>query len=276
MRVSARCALVAPAVRVVGGSLPDGMGIDHRGAWVGTPTQPGDFSVEVELTDGCFRRRQHKTLRVTPAPVFSLDAEKLEFHIVQGAPPFSAGIVRVSGAPEQTPYSVDIAGARFLRAEMRDGALPHPGSALEADILRVSIDAEKLAPGTHTATLRLSAWRAANTPELRYVVHVAPAMSALPKVELQPPQMPERIVVIEIPQSVTISPPVTERPPLPAFPKHKPKSKPPSHSGNSLHIRSRVLPIPKVTLPAPAAAKPAAPERTKPSAMPPPAKPEKH
>ncbi|MBM3785470.1 MAG: hypothetical protein FJW30_13980 [Acidobacteria bacterium] len=250
------------------------MAIDHRGAWVGTPTELGEFSVAVEVTDGCFRRMTTKTLRVSPAPILSVNAEKLEFRIIQGAPPFDAGLIQVSGAPEETAYQLDVLDAPWLKAGIREGALPKAGRAFVSDSVRVTIDAEKLPAGTHHATLRFSAWRGANAPELRYTVHVAPAVSAFPKVEWKPLLIPERHTIVEVPGVADITPPVVHRPPPPVFPKYIPKPKP-KPSSPSNWIRSRVLPIPKVVLPPPAPAKPAAPERTKPSAMPPPPEPAK-
>ena len=157
VRVSSRCAMPIPATRVVAGTLPAGLQLTDRGEMLGVPTQPGKYGFTVEVSDGCSRRLEERQIRVAPAPILTAEAEELEFNCPQGAPPFSAGIVRVSGSTPGHAYSVDILEGPWLQATMRDGILPPENSALEADTVRLSINPAKLAPGAYTARLRLSA-----------------------------------------------------------------------------------------------------------------------
>ena len=274
IRVSGRCAIVAPYVRPVGGDLPPGLTIDARGAWQGTPTEPGHFSVLVEISDGCARRREVRSIEVLPAPVLTVDADQLNYKMIQGAPPFEASLVRVSSSTPGVAYNVEPIDAPWLRFEQREGAIPADGRAFEADTVRLRIDASKLPPGEHKARVRFTTWRGANAPELMLSLHVAPATSAFPRTEPLPMKItPPAISFVEIAAPIHISPPGVTPPPPPHFPKAQ--SKPIRKPGNGGPIRSRILPIPKVVLPPPKpAAKEPPPERTKPSAMPP-AAPEK-
>jgi len=273
IRVSGRCALVAPYVRPVGGDLPPGLTIDARGAWQGTPTEPGQFSVLVEIGDGCSRRREVRSIEVLPAPVLTVEADRLSYEIIQGAPAFYASLVRVSSSAPGVAYRVEAIDAPWLAFDQREGAIPSDGRAFEADTVRVRIDASKLPSGDHNGRVRFSTWRGANAPELTLALRVAPAISALPDATPKPMTIAApAIAFVEIAAPVQISPPDAAPPAAPKFPKALPKrvGKP---SGGA--IRSRVLPIPKVVLPpAKPAAKESPPERTKPSAMPP-AAPEK-
>ncbi len=274
IRVSGRCANVAPYVRPVGGDLPPGLTIDGRGAWQGTPTEPGRYSVLVEVSDGCARRREVRSIEVSPAPVLTVDADRLEYKIIQGAPPFDASLVRVSSSAPGVAYAVEPINAPWVHFEQREGVTPADGRAFEADTVRLRIDASKLPSGEYKARVRFTTWRGANAPELILALHVAPALTALPSAEPRPISIaPPAISFVEIAEPVRITPPEVTVPPPPHFPKAPPKvvRKP----GNGGPIRSRILPIPKVVLPPPKpAAKEPAPERTKPSAMPP-AAPEK-
>lgn len=274
IRVSSRCAISAPYVRPVGGDLPPGLTIDGRGAWHGTPTEPGYFSVLVEISDGCTRRREVRSLEVLHAPVLTVDADRLDYSIIQGAPPFDASLVRVSGSTPGVSYSVEPLNAPWLQFEQREGAIPADGRAFEADIVRLRIDGSKLPTGDHRARVRFTTWRGANAPELTVNLHVAPAASGLPTVELKPMMIAApAISFVEIAEPVSISPPAVTPPSAPAFPKVRSKSSRRPNAGGP--VRSRVLPIPKVVLPPPKPApKDSLPERTKPSAMPP-AAPEK-
>jgi hypothetical protein len=269
IRVSGRCAIVAPYVRPIGGDLPPGLTIDARGAWRGMPTEPGRFSVLVEVSDGCARRREVRSIEVLPAPVLTVEADRLAYKIFQGAPPFDASLVRVSSSAPGIAYAVEAIDAPWVRFEQREGAIPADGRALEADTVRLRIDASKLPSGDHKARVRFTTWRGANAPELTVALHVAPAVSALPAAEPRPIAItPPAISFVEIAEPVRITPPEVTIPPAPHFPKAPPKvvRKP----GQGGPVRSRVLPIPKVVLPPPKpAAKEPPPERTKPSAMPP-------
>jgi len=281
VRVSSRCAMPIPATRVVAGTLPAGLQLTDRGEMLGVPTQPGKYGFTVEVSDGCSRRLEERQIRVAPAPILTAEAEELEFNCPQGAPPFSAGIVRVSGSTPGHAYSVDILEGPWLQATMRDGILPPENSALEADTVRLSINPAKLAPGAYTARLRLSIWQGANTPELLFRLRVdSPQTIFAP---LTPKLAPSQIIyqLVEIPQVQVITLPPVSRPDPPRFPLHQPKSgtaAKSSHSGLAGPGRSRVLPFPKVTITPRPPSKPKAeppPERTKPSAMPPTAQVEK-
>jgi len=243
--------------------------IDARGAWQGTPTEPGRFSVLVEVNDGCARRREVRSIEVAPAPVLTVDADKLDYSIIQGAPPFDASLVRVSSSAPGVAYRVEPIDAPWLQYEQREGATPADGRAFEADTVRLRIDASKLPSGDHKARVRFTTWRGANAPELTVALHVAPAIPALPRVEPRPMMIAEpAISFVEIAEPVHTTPPVVTPPPAPSFPKAQPK--PVRRAGHGGPVRSRVLPIPKVVLPPPKpAAKEPPPERTKPSAMPP-------
>lgn len=297
-----------PVTRVVGGSLPPGLRMSGRGSVEGVPTEPGDYTFAVEVSDGCTRRVEQRRIRVVPAPILLAEAETLEYHCVHGAPPFSGGIVRVSGSAPGRAYSVDVLNGPWLRAAMRDGRLPAEGAAFEADTLRLTVDPTKLAPGAYTARLRVHTWEGANTPELEFKLRVDSPYTVLTPLTVLPTPVDfrPRVQIIEAPSPRAVAPPPVERPAAPVFPKYKPRPKPKPAAHTHSFGRSRVLPFPKVVIPpskpkeeksaapakepakdakqekpapkqsakaeAPKAAPPkieAPPERTKPSAMPP-------
>lgn len=254
-RVSTRCAMPVPATRVIGGSLPPGLQVSGRGEVEGVPTEPGDFTFAVEVSDGCARRVEQRRIRVMPAPILLAEAETLEYHCVHGAPPFSGGIVRVSGSAPGRAYSVEILEGHWLRAAMRDGVLPAEGLALEADTLRLTVDPTKLSPGAYSARLRVSTWQGANTPELEFKLRVDSPQAVLTPLSVLPPPLDFRplVQIVEAPNPRTIAPPAVERSAPPVFPKYKPRPKPKSAVNSRTVGRSRVLPFPKITLPAPKA-----------------------
>jgi len=274
-RAGTRCSMPIPVTRVVAGALPAGMQVSGRGAVQGIPTEPGLYEFTVEVSDGCSRRLDQRQIRVLPAPILAAEAEALEFHCPQGAPAFPAGNIRVSGSAPGRAYTVDILDGPWLQAAMRDGVLPAEGSSLEADVLRLSINPSQLAPGKYSARLRLSTWQGANTPELLFQLRVDSAQTIFAPLTPTPvaPQIVYQIIEAPNAQSVTPPPPVFPAPPV--FPQYQPKTHTPAKpggTGSRTSGRSRILPFPKVILPPKTPVKQeAVPERTKPSAMPPPA-----
>jgi hypothetical protein len=273
-RAGARCSMPIPVTRVMAGALPAGMRVSGRGELLGIPTELGFFQFTVEISDGCSRRLDQRQIRVVPAPILTAEAEIQEFHCPQGALPFSAGNIRVSGSAPGRAYTVDIVDGAWLQAAMRDGVLPAEGSSLEADVLRLSINPSKLAPGNYSARLRLSTWQGANTPELHFQLRVDSAQAIF--APLTPALLPAQIVyqIIEAPNARSIVPTQVALPEPPRFPLYQPKPTPPRPGGMGSRApgRSRILPFPKIILPPKAPTKTEAPpERTKPSAMPPPA-----
>jgi hypothetical protein len=265
-KVSTRCAMPIPTTRVVGGSLPPGLQMSGRGEVEGVPTEPGDFTFAVEVSDGCARRVEQRRIRVMPAPILLAEAETLEYHCVHGAPPFSGGIVRVSGSAPGRAYSVDVLDGQWLRAAMRDGIIPMEHSSLEADTLRLTVDPTKLAPGVYSARLRVHTWQGVNTPELAFKLRVDSPQTVLTPLTVLPApvEFQPRVQIIEAPSPRAIAPPTVERPAPPPFPKYKPRPKPQPAAKHTHAIgRSRVLPFPKVTipLPKPKEEKPAAPAK---------------
>lgn len=265
-KVSTRCAMPIPTTRVVGGSLPPGLQMSGRGEVEGVPTEPGDFTFAVEVSDGCARRVEQRRIRVMPAPILLAEAETLEYHCVHGAPPFSGGIVRVSGSAPGRAYSVDVLDGAWLRAAMRDGRIPPEQSSLEADTLRLTVDPTKLAPGVYSARLRVHTWQGVNTPELEFKLRVDSPQTVLTPLTVlpSPVEFQPRVQIIEAPSPRAVAPPAVVRPAPPTFPKYKPRPKPQPSSKHTHAIgRSRVLPFPKVTipLPKPKEEKPASPAK---------------
>jgi hypothetical protein len=293
--VSAQCGMPVARTRLLAGALPAGLVMTEQGRLQGTPSEPGEFVFQVEISDGCMRRVETRRLHVRPAPILLAEAESAEFRCMEGAAPFDGGLVRVSGSTPGSGYAVDVlAGNTWLAATARDGMLPAEGAALDADVLRLRVSPGKLTPGVHTARLRFSVWRGVDSPELEFRLHVLPRKSELKPFASAPPPPAPRPLIIVAPETVVMHPPVVRRMPPPFFPKAQPKvpAGPPKPRGKYVP-RSRVLPIPRAMAPppAPAPAKPQAPlakqatpdakppapaakqpppERTKPSAMPPP------
>lgn len=269
--VSTRCGQPIPLARLAGGRLPAGLRLNAKGAPEGVPTEPGTYRFTVELSDGCSRRMEERELHVMPAPILTAEADTQDFHCIHGAPPFAAGGIRVSGSAPGRPYTVEILEGSWLRATMRTGSLPAETSALDSDRLELFADPGKLGPGLHTARLRVSTWQGANAPELLFRLHVDPVQSILtPTGAGGPLPVPLAMPVVELPSPQAIVPPAVARPAPPKLTKARPK-KPARTGGAGSPQRSRVLPFPKVTLTEKPPAKEAPPERTKPSAMPPPA-----
>lgn len=278
-RVSNRCPVPVATTRVVAGSLPPGLRISAKGAVEGVPVEAGDYAFTVEISDGCSRREEPRHIRVTPAPILLAETETLEYQCIQGAPPFAAKIVRVSGSSPGLPYSLDMqyldngAASPWLFASMRSGALPANGESLEADMLSMTIDPGKLPAGDYRARLRLSAWQGANAPELHFRLRIDSPLTVLTPIAAPLQPMEPRIPIPEPPSVSSIVPPQPVRPQTaaPNKPKTRPASKPASEPRHLTPARSRILPYPKVVIPKrktrPAA--PATPVHTKPSAMPP-------
>jgi hypothetical protein len=303
--VSGQCGMPVARMRLLSGTLPAGLTMTEQGRLRGTPSEPGEFVFQVEVSDGCLRRVETRRLHVRPAPILLAEAEVAEFRCMEGAAPFDGGVVRISGSTPGSGYAVDVqTGSEWLTATARDGMLPAEGSALDAEVLRLRIAPGKLAPGVHTARLRFSTWRGVQAPELEFHLHVLPRKSELKPFAMAPPPPAPRPLIVMAPETVVIVPPRVRRPQPPIFPKAQPRkpADPPKPRGRYVP-RSRVLPIPRVMAlppaPPPASSKPAAvipnkpavspakppdamakptapmakqapPERTKPSAMPPP------
>lgn len=273
-RAGTRCSMPIPVTRVAAGELPAGMHVSGRGEVQGIPTEAGLYEFTVEVSDGCSRRLEQRQIRVMPAPILAVEAEGLEFRCPQGAPAFSAGNIRVSGSAPGRAYTVDIVDGAWLQATMRDGVLPAEGSSLDADVLRLSINPSKLAPGTYSARLRLSTWQGANAPELLFQLRVDSVQAIfgpLAPTLIAPPIIYQ---IIETPNAQSLIPPprVFPAPPIfrPSYPS-RPAPPKPAGFGSRTPGRSRILPFPKVILPPKIPVKPEAPPvRTKPSAMPPP------
>ncbi|MBI2689277.1 MAG: putative Ig domain-containing protein [Acidobacteria bacterium] len=271
-RASARCPSPAIAIRLAGGALPPGMTLTGRGELEGTPTKPGQYSFHIEVFDGCLRRIEERHLRVIHAPILIAEAAVREFRCVHGAPPFSAGIVRVSGSAPGRAYNADVLDGNWLRTAMREGELPSAASAFESDALQLTIDPGNLPPGDYSARLRVSAWQGANAPELLFRLHVDSPQSVFAPIPL-PMATATALPPIDLPNVQIVLPPplIIPEPPAPQRPYMQPK---PGSAGKGSRIqsngRSRVLPFPKVTIPRKPAATGTAPERTKPAAMPPP------
>lgn len=272
--ISVRCPQPLPAARLVDGSLPPGLSLAARGSLSGIPQVPGTYRFTLEYSDGCSRQLRDRTLRVVPAAVLVVESEQLSFETVEGAPPFTVLPVRVSGSLPGIPYRAEILDAPWLGAAPRSGSIPPEGVGLEADIIRLQVTPKGLPPGRFQGRLRVSAWGAANAPELNFILTVRAYRDLIP--EIMPGSLSApRSESIVVPPPSSIVPPAIPHTIAPLFPKaghHRTPSRAPSAP-----TRSRVLPYPKVQLRPPvsvpkqqkAASPEPPPERTKPSAMPP-------
>lgn len=248
---SGRCALGGTGMRVVGGSLPDGMSLDGAGYLRGTPRDPGTYGFAVEIRTACARTVEQVVLEVGMAPMLRVSAMDLSFSCERGGRPPEPQRVMVSGSQPGLPYQMSAEGAPWLEIRPRRGALPPPGAALESDAVDLFVHPEKLDSGEYHATLLTYAWGGTAPATTRVHLTVKPAGTGWDGVRTMPMITPPAPVT---PIPIVIVPPASLQPPPPPQPVAKPKpavaQKPPAPKRPPVPItRSRIVAVPKVTLP---------------------------
>lgn len=235
---SGQCAIAVASARVREGRIPAGLRLDGQGEIRGIPREIGRFRFTVEWTDGCRLRVGERELRVQEAPVIHARAEAHQFSAIEGAPAFAAAGIRIDVDAPGMPYRVEVLEGGWLRATPRAGRMPPGGAALIADRVDLRVDPRGLAPGTHRARVRISAWQSVNAPELEFALEIEPVASLV--AERPSVVIPPRAT--ELPR-VRVQPPPVVAPPLPVL-RRATKAGPRRTTRPSGVTRSRVLPIP--------------------------------
>ncbi len=248
---SGRCPVGATGMRVVDGSLPEGMSLDGAGYLRGTPREPGRYGFAVEMRTACARAVERVVLEVGMAPMLRVSAMALEFSCERGGRPPEPQRVMVTGSQPGLAYQMSAAGAPWLEIRPRRGALPPPGAALEADAVDLVVHPEKLDSGEYQATLLTYAWGGTAAASTQVHLTVKPAGTGWDGVRTMPMVAPAAPVT---PIPIVIVPPASLQPPPPPPPVAKPKPvaahKPPAPKRPLVPVtRSRIVAVPRITLP---------------------------
>jgi hypothetical protein len=248
---SGRCPVGATGMRVVEGSLPAGMSLDGAGYLRGTPREPGRYGFAVEMRTGCARAIEQVVLEVGMAPMLQVSAMELSFSCERGGRPPEPQRVMVTGSQPGLAYQMSAAGAPWLEIRPRRGALPPPGAALEADSVDLFIHPEKLDSGEYHTTLQTYVWGGTAAASTQVHLTVKPAGTGWDGVRTMPMVTPPGPVT---PIPIVIVPPATLQPPPPPKPVAKPKpvavAKPAPPKRPVVPVtRSRIVTVPKITLP---------------------------
>jgi hypothetical protein len=246
-----RCPVGTTGMRVVEGSLPEGMALDGAGYLRGTPREPGRYGFAVEIRTACARAVEQVVLEVGMAPMLRVSALELAFSCERGGRPPEPQRVMVSGSQPGLPYQMSASGAPWLEIRPRRGALPPPGAALEADAVDLFIHPEKLDSGEYHTTLLTYAWGGSAPASTAIHLTVKPAGTGWDGVRTMPMVTPPGPVT---PIPIVIVPPASLQPPPPPKPVAKPKpvaaQKPAAPKRPVVPItRSRIVTVPKITLP---------------------------
>jgi len=248
---SGRCPVGTTGMRVVDGSLPEGMALDGAGYLRGTPREPGRYGFALEIRTACARAVEQVVLEVGMAPMLRVSALELVFSCERGGRPPEPQRVMVSGSQPGMPYQMSASGAPWLEIRPRRGALPPPGAALEADSVDLFVHPEKLDSGEYHATLLTYAWGGTAPASTSVHLTVKPAGTGWDGVRTMPMVMPAAPVA---PIPIVIVPPASLQPPPPPKPVAKPKPvaapKPAAPKRPIVPVtRSRIVTVPKITLP---------------------------
>lgn len=249
---SGRCPVGATGIRLVDGGLPAGLSLNGAGYLQGTPSQPGRFGFTVELRNGCSRALEQLVLEVGVAPMLWVSAPALTFSCERGGPPPEPQRVMVFGNQPGLAYQMTAAGAPWLEIRPRRGMLPPPGSALESDAVDLFVHPEKLDSGVYHATVHTFAFGANAAASTTVHLTVKPAGTGWDAIRTmpmpEPPPPTNSIPIVIVPPAVLQPPPPTA--PKPIRRKPTAAAKPPQPKPITVPItRSRVVPVPKVTLP---------------------------
>jgi hypothetical protein len=150
---------------VVEGWLPEGVELNGAGYFEGVPRREGVYPLVVEARNGCDVVRRALKLEVTGAPLFTLIPNEMTLRWRKGDP-YPTASLKVSATWPELAYAIDVEGATWLDARPLNGRTPYAGAALASDPVELVIDPSRLAPGTHRAVLRISAWQSANRPRV--------------------------------------------------------------------------------------------------------------
>jgi len=154
------------------GQLPPGLRLSASGHLIGTPTQTGAFQFLVRAGNDCEYATRSFDLKVEGAPIMVHHPDALEFEYTPNGPLPPAQTLIVSSSWPDTPYSIDAVGADWLIAQPLRGRTQLPDGGHSGDPVSIQIDPAKLAPGTYRASLRLSAWQAANSPVIPVTLRI--------------------------------------------------------------------------------------------------------
>ncbi|MFN9897170.1 MAG: Ig domain-containing protein [Acidobacteriota bacterium] len=249
---SGRCPDGNIGIRLVDGGLPAGLSLNGGGYLQGTPRQPGRYGFTVELRNACSRALEQLVLEVGVTPMLWVSTPTLTFSCERGGRPPEPQRVMVYGNQPGLAYQMSAAGAPWLEVRPRRGMLPPPGSALESDAVDLFVHPEKLDSGDYHTTLFTHAFGATAAASTTVHLTVKPAGTGWDGVRtmpmLEPPASPASIPIVIVPPAV-LQPP---QPPAPKPTRRKPvaAAKPPQPKPIPVPItRSRIVPVPKVTLP---------------------------
>lgn len=167
------CSQNEVSVRVVFGRLPDGVTLSAAGEFSGTPSQIGTYTFLLRAANACRQATRALTLRVDGAPLLVITPDSLTFHCRAGeAPP--AQTIRVASNWQDMAYSTNMENTPWLKLSPLRGRTPVHGSGFVADVVSVSIQPEKLAPGTYHSRIKLTTWQVLNEPVIPVTLVVEP------------------------------------------------------------------------------------------------------
>lgn len=249
---SGRCPLGGTGMRVIDGSLPEGMTLDGAGYLRGTPREPGRYGFAVEMRTACARAVEQVVLEVGMAPMLRVSSMELSFSCERGGRPPEPQRVMVSGSQPGLAYQMSAANAPWLEIRPRRGALPPPGAALEADSVDLFVHPEKLDSGEYHTTLLTYAWGGTAPASTRVHLSVKPAGTGWDGVRTMPavaPPGPVSPIPIVIVPPASLQPPPPPKPPV-AKPKPIAAHQPAAPKRPAVPVtRSRIVTVPKITLP---------------------------
>ena len=165
MGLDDRCMMADVRFTLVGGSLPRGLKLEVFGL-EGTPQEVGRFEFTIRAANQCIAIEKTIELFVTGKPVLGVSPGELAFEYHLGGDPPKARVVLVTSTWPNLRYAVTANGTEWVHADPASGMTPDSGSALSGDAVTVSIQPEKLNPGTYRTTVVFSTWMGANTPEI--------------------------------------------------------------------------------------------------------------
>lgn len=167
------CTWNHPRLRVEAGEMPEGVELSGAGYLTGSAAAEGVYRFRVRADTECQSAARELALVVTGAPLLHVSEPEAAFLVKAGGAP-EEKLLRVHATWPSLAYSVEVENGPWLEAEPQRGETPREGAAMAADLVRLRVKPEKLAPGRYEAVLKVNAWDAANQPRVRVRLEVVP------------------------------------------------------------------------------------------------------
>jgi hypothetical protein len=170
-RTDGRCPSGNISLSLAAGTLPPGLHLTAMGL-DGTPQKIGLYKFTIQAAGGCSAVSRLFELAVAGRPILEATPGAITFFCRTAAQTPAPKLILVSSTWPNLPYRVETRDASWIRAAQQTGVTPEPGSAINGDVVTLTVNPNQLKPGTYRGSVVLWTQHGANAPVIPVVLIV--------------------------------------------------------------------------------------------------------